>query len=159
MSSSKGFTLIELVIVIVLISVIAAMVGLMLNQGFLNYSTAKPITTLAGKGNVAADNLMRELKSAQSISAIAATSLTYTNQAGQQIVINLSGSTLQRNVNGGGDQALCAGVSSLSFEYYNAAFDSTATPASVLFVTLAMTVTDGAASYSLMTATTLRALL
>ena len=107
MKIAKGFTLIEYIIVIVLIGVLGSMSSLILRQTFKGHFTAKKITDLSIKTNIAADNLLRELKSSERLSAIGATTLTFVNQQGQTIVIDLSGTNLRRNVNGGGAQTLC----------------------------------------------------
>lgn len=156
MNRMRGFTLIELVIVIVLISIVAGLAGLMLSQGFQAYMTGNPISVLASKENIAADNLMRRLKSAQSISAMGETTLTFIDQSGQSIVMDLSGGTLRQNINGTGANPLCVGIASLGFGFYDASFASTSLPANVAFVTLSMTVTDGNAQYSGISATLIR---
>jgi len=159
MKTIKGFTLIELVIVITVISILAASAGLILRQHFKGYFTAKTLIALPGKTNIATDNLMRELKNASSISVASPTTMTFVNQQGQTIVIDLSGTTLRRNVNAAGVQTLCDQVTSLAFAYFDQAFATTAVVANVRFITMQVTTTNDGLPYSLMAGTMLRALL
>ncbi|MDA9271825.1 ComGF family competence protein [bacterium] len=151
MKTLRGFTYIEFIIVIVLIAILGSIAALMLKQNYTGYFTAKKIMALATNATIATDNLMRELKSTSSLTALSATSLTFVNQQGQTIVIDLSGTTLRRNVNAAGAQTMCSQVSSVAFAYFDSAFATTAVAANVRFITLQMTVTnvDGL-SYSVM---------
>ncbi|AHE68387.1 competence type IV pilus minor pilin ComGF [Legionella oakridgensis] len=156
MNVGKGFTLIEILLVIVLISIVAGIAGMILREGFRSYSAGKPIIAVAGKANIAADNLMREIQSAESLEVVSGSGLTFINQQGQTIVVDLNGTTLRRNVNGGGAQPLCTNVSSASFAYFNSGFASTGTASAVRFLTLSMTVIEGDIPYSLMASTVVR---
>lgn len=160
MKTAKGFTFIEFIIVIVLIAILGATGALMLQQNYRGYFTAKKIMALASNATIATDNIMRELKSAQSVSTFGSTSFTFVNQQGQSIAIDLSGTTLRRNVNATGAQTVCTQVTNVVFAYFDAAFATTAVPANVRFVTMQITTTnaDGMA-YSLMAGTVLRKIL
>ena len=153
----KGFSLIELVIVIVLITIVATASATFLTQGLKNYTSGEPIIPLAGKTNLAVDNLMRELLSAGSISTIGTTTLVFINELGETITIGLSGTTLQRtSSSGGGIQTLCTNVTALTFAHFDSAFATTAIAANVSFVTIAITVTDRGIPYSLIAGTLIR---
>ncbi len=159
MRTGKGFTLIEMVMVIVVVSILAGIAALVLREGFASYTTAQPIIPIAGKVNIAVDNLAREVRSAESVTSASATALTFVNQQGETIVINKSGANLTRSVNGGGAQTLCNSVTALTFAYFDAAFATTATTANVRFMTIAITVTDRNVPYSLMAGVEIRKLL
>lgn len=151
MKISRGFTYLEFIIVIVLLAILGGTASLILKQNYTSYFTAKKIMALATNANIAADNLMRELKSASSLSTLGTTSLTFVNQQGQTITIDLSGTTLRRNVNSGGTQTLCSQVSSVAFAYFDSAFATTAVVANVRYITLQMTLTNAdGLPYSLM---------
>jgi len=153
MKIRNGYTLVESLMVIVIIAVIAGMAAIILSAGMRGYFAAKPVISMADKANVAMTQVMRELHGAQSISALGATSVTFVNQLGESVVINVSGTTLQRNVGGGGAEPLCTDVSSLTLGYYDQALAVTAVPASVRYITLAFTLSQGTYIYSLMSGT------
>ncbi|WP_133129850.1 type II secretion system protein [Legionella yabuuchiae] len=153
---AKGYTLIEMVIAIVLLGIVFATAGLFLTEAFRSYFAAKPILKVAGKANIAADNLMREIKSAERISAIASNSISFVNQQGQSIFITLSGSNLTRSVNGGNAYTLCSGITGLTFSYFDASLGSTASAANVRYVTLAMTIAEETIPFALIAGTLMR---
>ncbi len=158
MKKALGFTLIEFIIVIVLLSILSSIGSLILGQHFKGYFATKQITQLTTETNIAVDNLMRELKSAGQLTAIDNTTLTFTNQAGETIVIDLNGTTLRRQVNGGTAMPLCSQVSSLAFYGFDASFATTVTAQNVRFVMLQMTTTSSTKNlpYSVMAGTVLR---
>lgn len=155
MMKQQGFTLMELILVIVLIGTVAGFAGMMLVQGTEGYMTAKRIIPVATKANVAMDNLMRELKSAENISNIdtanPTTSFTFINQQGESVQISLDGATLQRN-----GVALCTNVTTLTFGYFDEDFAETTTPDLIRLITLQMTITDNGIPYALTAATVIR---
>lgn len=159
MKKERGFTFIEIILVILLTGIVASIIGLFLSQGFSAYFATKPIVSVSGEANMAMDNMLREIKSAESINSISSNALSFVNQQGETIVIDLSGTTLRRNVNGGGAQPLCNNVTSFSFAYFNAGFATTALPAEVRFITVSLTVSENNIPYSLASGTLIRKLL
>lgn len=158
MKTAKGFTVIEILIVIVLIGILGSVASRILTPTYKGYFTSKKIIDLVSKTNMAMDNILRELKSASNLSAASTSSITFTNQQGQTIIINLTGTNLTRSENGGTAQTICSQVSSAAFAYYDQSFASTATVANVRFLTLQIT-TSNTVSYSLMGGTLIRKLL
>lgn len=159
MKLSKGFTLIELVIVIVLVGIIGSSTALLLRQTFKSYFTGKKITDIALKTSIASNILIREIKNLEVLNSIAATSMTYTNHKGESITIDFNSSNLRRSVNSASAQILCNQVSSVAFNYYDSTYAVTATPANVRYITVTLTTQDEGIPYSLMSGTTLRRLL
>lgn len=160
MKSTKGFTLIELIMVIVLTSIVASMIGLLLKEAAISYMNGKPLITVAVKGNIGIDNLLRELKAARNITAVGTNNISFVNQNNQSVVITLSGTTVLRNVASLGAQTLIPNVTSIKFTYYDSTLNSTtATPANVRFVTVDVTLTESAATYSFIGGTVIRKLL
>lgn len=157
MKNARGFTLIEFIIVITLIGILSAVASLILNQHVKAYFAAKELINFEVKTNIAADNLMRELKSSENLTAFSATSLAFINQQGESIVIDVSGGLLRRQVDGATPQTLCNDVASLSFEAFDSAFASTAILADVRFITMLITTNSNNLPYSLMAGTVLRA--
>ncbi|MDP3704837.1 MAG: prepilin-type N-terminal cleavage/methylation domain-containing protein [Legionellaceae bacterium] len=155
MRTAKGFTLIELILVIVLVAILGATSSLILSQTFKAYFTGKKIADLAVRTNIASDNVIRELKSAESLTALGATTLTFINQQGQTVVIDLSGTTLRRNVDATGAQILCTQVTNLSFGFFDQTYAVTAVAANVRFITMEIKTTNDGYPYSLIGGTVL----
>jgi len=55
MKNSKGFSLIELVMVIVLTSIVFGFATVFLNEGFKSYTTEKPLVPIDGKTSIVVD--------------------------------------------------------------------------------------------------------
>lgn len=145
-----GFTLIEVVIVIVLSGIIAAVASKMLAQGFSAYLAGKNITDADWQGRVAVERMTRDLRAIPSISSISAanaTQLTYTDSDGNTVNYQLSGSTLTLN-----DQALANGVNSFTFSYFDSNGASTETLSTIRYIRIAMNITQTDNNYSLTTA-------
>jgi len=159
MKSTRGFTLIELIIVVVLIGILSGVVSPLLYQLLKSYRVGKQINNMAVQTNIAANNVLRELKNASSVSTIGNTTITFLNYQGQTIVIDLNGTNFQRNVDSGGTQTLCNNISSLSFGFYDQSFATTAVAANVRYVIMSLTATDSNTSYSMIAGTTLRKLI
>lgn len=155
----KGFTLIELIIVIVLIGILSGISSLMLTQFFKSYQTGKRLNNLAIQTNIEINNLMREIKNAESVSIIGNTTMTFINHNGETVAIDLNGTNLRRNVNSSGAQIVCDKVSSLSFGFFDQAFNTTAVATNVRFVTINIVASEDNLPYALMTGTTLRKLI
>lgn len=156
MNAQRGFSLIELIIVMILMSIVAGISGVMLTAGFKSYTQGKPIIPVAGKANVALTNLMREIQDAQTITAATATSMTIINQSGQTISFNWSNTTLTRTVSPEPAQSLCTNVSAFSFAYFDSSFATAVTLADIRFITAAFTLTEGPVVYPLMTGAVMR---
>lgn len=158
MKQPKGFTLIEMIITIVLTGILFGLASRILTVGFTSYTTAKRITDAINPVNICLNNLMRELKSAQSMDAIGATGFTFTNQQGQSIAISFGSNTLSRSVNSATAQILCNQITTLGFSFYDQGFTTTATAANVRFVTAQISMTINGLPYGIMGGTLLRAL-
>ena len=144
---------------ITLIGILSAAATSLLTQGFKSYFTAKTLVDTLNQVAMASNGLMRELKNGSSLSNIDTTTFSFVNQTGQSIVINLSGTTLTRSVNGGTAQPLCKNVSNLIFSYYDQTLTSTATASNVRLITMQLTMNNSGLPYSSMTGTVLRTLL
>lgn len=154
MKRIEGFTLIELVISLLLTTILAGIVGSILNVGFSSYFTGREIIPVAVKVNTALNNLMRELESAESLTSATTTSINFMNEGGESVAISLSGTDLKRSVNGGTAYLLCNNVSALTFSFYDSSLASTATPSSVRLLTAQVSINEGGKVYSIMAAGT-----
>lgn len=174
MMRQRGFSLIELIMVIIIVSAISGVAGLLLSAGFKSYTTAKPIMSSASRANSAMIAILREIKNAQSVTAIGANTLTFVNAQGQSIQIglgsggsgagafdNLTTTTLARSLAAAQAQPLVTtlkspGTSNVLFTYYDANLASTAVLANINYVALNLTLAEDQASYTLMSGTLIR---
>jgi len=112
-----GFSLIEMLLVVIILSIIAALGGQMLSTGFNSYFTGRDIINAEWQGRYGLQRMSRELRDVRSATAAdlvtsPANQITFTDNNANVITYALSGSTLTRN-----GQPLADGVSALSFDY------------------------------------------
>lgn len=119
----RGFTLTELLVVAAVLGLILAAVVLVQQRGQEAYIFGSHRVEVQQNNRTALELMVRELRSAQSITTIAsATDLTFqTTQDGivETIRYQLSGATLNRTVNGT-TTPLIGGVNSLAMTYCSA---------------------------------------
>jgi len=153
MKRSQGFSLIELIIVIVLMGIVCGIPLQILSQSYKNYYTAKAIIVMANTTNIAVNTIMREIRNAQGLSSIEATTITFINQQGQTVEIYLEGTQLLQSINSGTANVLCNNVSLFNFGYFNSTYTSTTTAGNVTYVTLNISINPNGLLYSLMSGT------
>lgn len=126
----KGFTLIEIVMVIVLLSIIAGIgVPLLIavNDGWL---IAKRRNQLSEGARVSIDRMIREMRMVSNLTSVVAANSTrfqFVDISNNNITYDLNNSTIRRTISGTVD-ILVAEVSSLDFTYYNLNGSTISTP-------------------------------
>jgi prepilin-type N-terminal cleavage/methylation domain-containing protein len=151
---SNGFTLIEIVIVIVIIGIISTVAAMIIMQAVKMYSDENARTDIHYQAKLAVERMAREIRSARQQSEIGTTvlgtitgnptnSFIFTDITGTTITYSLTGTTLNRTV-GGIPSPLAQGVTTLGFQHYTSASALTTTPASVWLVEINVTDTQGA---------------
>ena len=118
---TRGFTLIEIILVTLLVGILAGMLIPPLQQGVQSYSAIKTWGKLTSQGREATNRMAREMRNIQkkanngpNISSANATSITFVDAWNNTITFALSGETVQRNTDTLVDQ-----VSDLQFRYFN----------------------------------------
>jgi prepilin-type N-terminal cleavage/methylation domain-containing protein len=107
LKSSKGFTLIEMIVVIVILSIISAITINFLINSIKIYTMTVKQKTLFDEGKLALERMCRDIRDARSISSPASggsgSSITFTRNnataqdvAAESITFQLTGSTLQK---------------------------------------------------------------
>ena len=121
-TGNEGFTLMEIILVLVLIGIMATVLIPTLQEGMLSYTATETRGDLTAQARQAASRITRELRNIQkeadntpNISSANVTTVTFVDVLDNTITFNLSGGTVQRNSN-----TLVEQVSNLSFRYFNA---------------------------------------
>ena len=157
---NRGFTLIEMVMVIVLAGIIAALGSKMLVAGFSSYQASRDLIQAQWQGTIAMERLSRDLRTIRSATAVdltltPATQITFTDTNAIVISYTLSGTTLMRN-----GQPLADGVTSLGFSYIASDGKTTAaTAAQTHYVVVDIAVSILGSSYTARTTVHPRAFL
>jgi len=155
-----GFTLIEMVMVIVLTGIIAALGSKMLVAGFTSYQTSRDLIQAQWQGTIALERLSRDLRTIRSatiadLTLTPATQITFTDTNANVISYTLSGTTLMRN-----GQPLADGITSLAFSYIASDGKTTAaTAAQTHYVVVDIAVSTPGSGYTARTAIHPRAFL
>lgn len=150
----SGFTMIELILVIVLLAIIGTTAAMILNEGLFSYITAKNVTDAEWQGRVGVDRMLRDIRAVRSsgdISTASASQFIFTDITGTSVTYQLTGSSLMRN-----SQVLADGVQSLTFTYTDKSGASTSTINAIRYVTFSVTVTQKGANYNVVSSVYLR---
>lgn len=143
MKKHKGFSLIELISVIVISAIVAGIIGSALSTGFFGYFLATSMNPLSNQATIAMTRMSNDLKHAVSFSSIGASSVTFRDAANNVYVYNntsCGANTLCLTLNGGTPSTLLTGVTLLNFSYYASTLAVTTAAASVRAVTINLTV-------------------
>ena len=119
----RGFTLIEMVVAIVLVGLLASLGGLLMGKAFDAYTGARDIVTVAVPGQVALEQMVREIRQVRSqtvkdIPLWSPTVFEFYDTSGRFIRYYQAGSQLMQSADGGvTGQPMADGISNLSFIY------------------------------------------
>lgn len=126
MRKNKGFTLIELTVVLVLAGILALFLSGALNKGIESWYFVADRSDLMAQTPYALNRIARELryiKDSKSVYAAGASSITFNDASSSSITYNLSGGSIYRNGN-----PLLDGVTNFSLQYLDANGNIIATP-------------------------------
>lgn len=145
----KGFSLLELVIVMIILGVVAAIGSKIIQAGFNSYFTNENVTTANTQARLALERMTRDIhaiNSSASITTASATQLTFTDVNGTSITYQKSGTQLMRNA-----QVLSDGVNTLTFSYLDRNAAVTAVLANIRYITVTLNITSGNVDYTMRT--------
>lgn len=162
-SASRGWTLIEVVMVLVIFLVLLAFGSNFLAGMFRSYFLSRDITNADAQSRVAFERLTRELRQIRSAKAAdldvaSATQVRFIDGDGNGVCFyrDAAANRLMRSADGPATacgttspQPLSDFVTGLSFFYYTNALALTATPATVYYVTVHVDVQDNNVSDTL----------
>ncbi|MDA8391037.1 MAG: prepilin-type N-terminal cleavage/methylation domain-containing protein [Gammaproteobacteria bacterium] len=142
----QGFSLIEMVVVIVIVGIVFGIGALLVGRGLGSFDDGQRIDQAAWQARVALDRIDRELRMVRSPTpadlGLGANTLTFTTLRGTTYSDTLVGTVLQQSVNGGTPQVLAQDVSQFAVQYWEADGATPApTAAAVRFVAVSLTVT------------------
>ena len=123
----RGFSLAELLVVIAILGLMLAGLVTVQMQGQQSYLIGSHRVEAQQNGRVALELLVRELRSAQSVTAIpSATNMTFVDENGNTIQYQLAGAVINRTI-GGVTTPLIGGVATFTLTYFSAYDGSTNT--------------------------------
>lgn len=148
----RGFSLIELILVIVVFGIVSAVAAVIMDNGFRAYFAGRDITEADWQGRVAAERMSRELRAIRAPADLVITSasdISFVDTEGRavrycQATVGTCPGTageLMRNA-----QPLAAGIAGLSFSFLTRTSAATAVPAQVFYVVVDFTVQQGTIS-------------
>jgi prepilin-type N-terminal cleavage/methylation domain-containing protein len=149
----QGFTLIEMVMVILIMSIIIGMSSSLLTQGLNSFPAGEDIVNANWQGQIAMERLSRDIlliRSPADITTLAADNLAYTDVSNNTVAYSLSGTNLTLTQNGN-SEILADGVQSLTFTYFDRNGASTATATLVRMIRISINVTQNNVIYTLTT--------
>jgi len=140
-----GFSMVELIVVIVVLGIVASAGAFVVRDGIFGYLRGREITGADWQGRFALERITRELRGIASpnFSNIAATScgtstFAFSDASATAISYTQSAGTLLRN-----GQPLADSVTALRFYCLTSNVQTTATPSAVYYVTVSMVVSTG----------------
>lgn len=145
-----GFTLVEMVMVIVITGLVASLGGLLLHHGVRAYFLSREQAEIDWQGRLALERMLRDLRRLRSTTPAdlvmnPSNRVTFVDVDNQTISYVLSGGTLLRN-----GKPLADGVSALDFLYLKSDGRSVAGNASqVFYISASFTLTQGGSSSTL----------
>lgn len=145
---AKGFSLIELIIVIVLLGIIAGVGSQLMAAGFRSYFLGRDLTAADWQGRLALERMTREIReipSSVDLTTMAANQIGFNDMSGNAVSYSL-GASLLRNI-----QPLADNVTALNFTYLDGNGAATAVAADVRFISIGVDISRGGASMTLRT--------
>ncbi|HCU05670.1 MAG TPA: hypothetical protein DIC51_05215 [Coxiellaceae bacterium] len=141
MNQNKGFTLIEIIMVIVILGIVSSIAAPMIYEASQSASQQYKMTDVLDDARIALERMTREIRMVRSATAadlsIGASTLTFTDVTASVITYTLSGSNLTRN-----GQILATHVTSLIFSYQDANGNTTAVVTQVRYITITMVISE-----------------
>jgi prepilin-type N-terminal cleavage/methylation domain-containing protein len=154
---ARGWTLIELVMVMAIIGILAVFVGPVLLTAVKAYDRTQATVNTYGKMRYAMERMAREIAGVRrnpanttgfDITTMTGGSFTFFKEDGTQVTLTLAGTDLNLTYAGTGSGLLADRVGALTFAYYRGDGVTLAADATELaFVQVSMTISDGTTNY------------
>jgi prepilin-type N-terminal cleavage/methylation domain-containing protein len=137
----KGFSLIELIMVIVIIGVISSVVSRILMESFKTFVVSQNVSEVDWQGLLIEETFENDVQSIRSnndVLTITSHTFSFINTAGSTITYSVSGNTLTRN-----NIVLATTLQSFAFSYYDKNYTATTTALDVRYVAISSTLING----------------
>ncbi len=147
--SQRGFTLIEMIVVIVIMAILAVISTNVVQSAFNSYFTNQDIAAANSTGRLVLENMARRIRmirSSADITTASSTQLVFTDINGNSVNYSWSSPTLQLN-----SQTLANNVSSFTLSYLDRNASTTSTLANIRYVTVSFTITQNNIAYDFRT--------
>jgi prepilin-type N-terminal cleavage/methylation domain-containing protein len=157
--NSKGFTLIEAVITIVIVGILSSIAAVIIIEGVKASAKEENLSGVHYQARIAMERMEREIRlirsqTAGDIPTMAATDLIFCDVTGKAVEFQLAGSVLNRRESatcsplawGGWNTLSSGGVNPLTFTYLDLTGAGGATAANLWFVDINLTDTQGSDS-------------
>ena len=154
MKHHRGFSMIELIIVITILAILTAITLPMLYAGFHSYFLQRDLSDANWQGRLALSRMTRDihnLPATNSISTASSTQFAFTSHNNANVSYTLSGTNLQRNA-----LTLANGVNAIVLGYYDSTGTSTSTIANIRYVSIELNITHNNVNTTLETVLNLR---
>lgn len=110
LKSELGFTLIEIIVVLVLLGIMAAVLSNAIVYGVQSFVFARDAEQLSQRAQLAMARINRELTDITAVAFASADQITYTSSSGDIYILLRSGNQITLNKNGAGAQVLINGL-------------------------------------------------
>jgi len=149
---SRGFTLIEMIAVIVVTGAIFALGGIMLGRSFESYKLSREVSDVGWQGRIALERMARDLREIRShtatdITTWSSSAIDFYNTAGNRVRFYQSGSQVLYSADGGAtSQPLADNLKTpngLFFDYYGSDGASAAAVTDIYYITVRLNIQNG----------------
>ena len=157
MSNARGWTLVELIMVMVIIGILAAFIAPVLLNALKAYDRMQVTVNTYGKMRYAMERMAREIAALRrraadttsfDVATMTAGVFTFFKEDGTEVTLALAGTDLNLTYVATGTGLLADRVAGLTFAYYRGDGVTVAADATELaFVQVSMTISDGTTSY------------
>lgn len=148
----RGFTMVELVIVIVLVGVIAMTASILIGQAAKTYQSSDNYSAISNQGRLALEMMAREIRLLRSPAditsscAAATTALNFTDTNGTPVTYSFAGSTLSA-----GGVPLADNLTAFTITYYDKSNSPTNICGSAWSIAVSLTAAQGSDSLTMRT--------